>query len=57
LAYGSADGGQTIVKHDKDVNRKMKEFGLRSNLKAHYVGIRPPKKIYGPGMYCYSGVL
>jgi len=49
LTYGSADGGQTIVKIDKEINRKMKEFGIRSNLKAHYVGIRPPKKIYGPG--------
>eukprot|EP00029_Vermamoeba_vermiformis_P008257 TRINITY_DN3807_c0_g1_i2.p1 TRINITY_DN3807_c0_g1~~TRINITY_DN3807_c0_g1_i2.p1 ORF type:complete len:963 (+),score=137.13 TRINITY_DN3807_c0_g1_i2:44-2932(+) len=48
LTYGSADGGQTIVKIDKEINRKMKEFGIRTNLKAHYVGIRPPKKIYGP---------
>lgn len=49
LKYGSMDGGMTIVKEDKELNKKMKQAALKGNLKGHFVGQSTAGKIYGPG--------
>jgi hypothetical protein len=49
LKYGSSDAGLTIVKSDKELNKKMKDAALKGNLKGHYVGQNTAGKIYGPG--------
>lgn len=49
LKYGSDDGGVTVLKEDKILNEKMKLAAKSANLKGHKVGIKIPRKIYGPG--------
>jgi hypothetical protein len=48
LKYGSNDGGLTIIKEDKLLNRIMKMAAQEIGLKGHLAGIRSPNKIYGP---------
>ncbi|MDP2438970.1 MAG: hypothetical protein Q8P67_24755 [archaeon] len=48
LAYGSDDGGQTVHKDNKTLNKVMKAAGLHMMMKPHMVGFNDPKKIYGP---------
>jgi len=51
LEYGSADGGLTVLKSSKDLNRKMKLAATKMKLKGHVVGTNSPTKIYGPGTF------
>jgi hypothetical protein len=48
LEYGSADGGLTVLKKSKDLNRQMKLAATKMKLKGHIVGTNSPTKIYGP---------
>ena len=48
LVYGSDDGGQTVHKSSKRMNKIMKAAGMFLKMKPHRVGFRDPKIIYGP---------
>ncbi|KAL6065225.1 Clu domain-containing protein (Fragment), variant 2 [Balamuthia mandrillaris] len=50
LLYGSADGGETIHKDNRDLNKKMKLAAKKMNLKGHSVGLKEydVKKLYAP---------